>query len=201
MKKTSTIATLLICSALLLSACGKSESNSSTATSSSQKTSQTSKSSSKQSPSETSGIEGTVTENSTDTQETSASDTTTHTSQTSDQTTSQASTGIDVNVVAAGDFSAIAGAWTNDLGDSVTISSDGSVTATSLSGTYQISSNGVSGDAFFGTVYDPNDAVGSANITVIPANSANPRTGGINGQNTITMGQDASADEHPYYRN
>lgn len=122
--------------------------------------------------------------------------------QASTQTPSQATTsgGLDINAAASGDFSAIAGTWTNDLGDSVTISANGSVTATSLTGTYQISSNGVTGNAFFGTVYNPNESAGSANITVIPANVANPRTGGVTSQDSLTMGQDASADDHPYYR-
>ena len=82
----------------------------------------------------------------------------------------------------------------------MTISVDGSVTATSLTGTYQISSNGVTGNAFFGTVYNPNESAGSANITAIPAYVATPRNGGVTSQDSLTRGQDASADDHPYYR-
>lgn len=95
------------------------------------------------------------------------------------------------------------GTWANDRGESVTINADGSVITTASDGrTYNMGlsfTQELNGVGFYG-IYVPGALVGGAGLLYIPAGVTNPHIGTTDAQDTLVIGQDVSADEHPYYR-
>ncbi|WP_369350979.1 DUF6287 domain-containing protein [Streptococcus hillyeri] len=195
-------AIVLLTSLFLLGACGKKESkstnNQSTVQSSkvtpkkSEKSSSTTKNTSKASDSST---ETTLASNS------SNAETQATTSQAQTVQPAHTSSSIDINALLNEDLTTIAGTWSNDLGEIITINQDGQVTSTQKTTTLQISQGRVHDNCFFAGIGDPNQLVGGAVFIVIPANVPNPHFGDVTDTDRILIGQSADADDHPFTRN
>lgn len=208
MKKSTSklMAIAMLSSLVLLGACGKQESAKDSFSNSKSKTVQTSKSSSsskvkakkttKSSSSQVSSSSSQATSS-----ETSIPSSAVQTEQSQATTTAQASQNqaaasqstveqpdtTSNSDLANGNFASIAGTWTNDLGATVTIGADGSVSY-SNQGNLTAIQGSVSNGGFAGSLYDPNSPVGSVPIWV----SAD--------QGTITIGQSTSETAHPFHR-
>ncbi|MCY7186232.1 DUF6287 domain-containing protein [Streptococcus gallolyticus] len=207
MKKSCKITVILLCSVLLLGACSKKEKSSQVSTSHS-KVTQVSKSSTKKKK---------VTKNSSSTElsssisapnsQDSSNDSSVAesgevgTQENSQSTTPTTASSISVENIANGDFSTIAGTWSNDLGESVTVDSNGQTSISSHSESYLITSNTLEGNVSFGTIYNSDSEYGSAAFIIIPAGTANPYSGEVVAVDTIVIGQGGDANQHPYYRN
>ena len=111
--------------------------------------------------------------------------------------------GIDVNALAAGDFSTVAGTWQNDLGDVIVLNNQGVVSHTlngKESSDYTLLKGQVSDGSYVSTLaYTAGSS--SATFLVIPEGAVLPDTGNENPKSQIRVGQDAiTASQHPYYR-
>ena len=112
-------------------------------------------------------------------------------------------TSIDVNALAAGDFSTVAGTWQNDLGNAIVLNNQGVVSHTlngKESSDYTLLKGQVSDGSYVSTLaYTAGSS--SATFLVIPEGAVLPDTGNENPKAQIRVGQDAiTASQHPYYR-
>lgn len=111
--------------------------------------------------------------------------------------------GIDVNALANGDFSSIAGTWQDDLGNQLVFDANGLVSHTyrgNESSDYFLTNNQVYEDKFgaFLTHKSGNEV---ASFTAIPKGARLYDTGNENPKERILVGQDFTyASQHPYYR-
>ena len=193
------LATALTSSIILLGACSKQQDKQTSQSSSSSQTVQTSKSDSKseakavQSASQDETNVASVSSEAQPKNETK--------SDTKDPATPAA--GIDVNALAAGDFSTVAGTWQNDLGDAIVLNNQGVVSHTlngKESSDYTLLKGQVSDGSYVSTLaYTAGSS--SATFLVIPEGAVLPDIGNENPKAQIRVGQDAiTASQHPYYR-
>ena len=193
------LATALVSSIILLGACSKQQEKQTSQNSSSSQTVQTSKSDSKseakavQSASQDETNVASVSSEAQPKNETK--------SDTKDPATPAA--GIDVNALAAGDFSTVAGTWQNDLGDAIVLNNQGVVSHTlngKESSDYTLLKGQVSDGSYVSTLaYTAGSS--SATFLVIPEGAVLPDIGNENPKAQIRVGQDAiTASQHPYYR-
>ena len=193
------LATALTSSIILLGACSKQQDKQTSQSNSSSQTVQTSKSDSKseakavQSASQDETNVASVSSEAQPKNETK--------SDTKDPATPAA--GIDVNALAAGDFSTVAGTWQNDLGDVIVLNNQGVVSHTlngKESSDYTLLKGQVSDGSYVSTLaYTAGSS--SATFLVIPEGAVLPDIGNENPKAQIRVGQDAiTASQHPYYR-
>ena len=112
--------------------------------------------------------------------------------------------GIDVNALANGDFSSIAGTWQDDLGNQLVFDANGLVTLQRKNGetfNHNASYNGhVEGDKFRAD-FGYNGAGSSDPLFAVPVGVALPLNGAPAPKEQIMLGSDAiSSAQHPYYR-
>ena len=192
--------TTLVASVFLLISCGKQQEKQLSQSSSSSQTVQTSKSDDKSEAKvvqSASQDETDVASASSDAQPKNATK-----SDTKDPATPAA--GIDVNALAAGDYSNVAGTWQNDLGDQFVIDGNGSTVLKRSSGEV------IDNNTFYNGRVDNNKYVvsfgyyssGSSDpLFFIPEGAALPLTGNPAPKEQLQLGSDAiTASQHPYYR-
>ena len=112
--------------------------------------------------------------------------------------------GIDVNALANGDFSSIAGTWQDDLGNQLVFDANGLVTLQRNNGetlNHNAIYNGhVEGDKFRAD-FGYNGAGSSDPLFAVPVGVALPLNGAPAPKEQIMLGSDAiSSAQHPYYR-
>ncbi|MEZ7606247.1 MULTISPECIES: DUF6287 domain-containing protein [Streptococcus] len=112
--------------------------------------------------------------------------------------------GIDVNALANGDFSSIAGAWQDDLGNQLVFDANRLVTLQRNNGetlNHNVIYNGhVEGDKFRAD-FGYNGAGSSDPLFAVPVGVALPLNGAPAPKEQIMLGSDAiSSAQHPYYR-
>ena len=193
------LATALASSIILLGACSKQQEKQTSQNSSSSQTVQTSKSDSK---SEAKAVQSASQD---ETDVASASSEAQPKNETKSDTKDPATpaAGIDVNALAAGDFSTVAGTWQNDLGDAIVLNNQGVVSHTlngKESSDYTLLKGQVSDGSYVSTLaYTAGSS--SATFLVIPEGAVLPDIGNENPKAQIRVGQDAiTASQHPYYR-
>ena len=193
------LATALVSSIILLGACSKQQEKQTSQNSSSSQTVQTSKSDSK---SEAKAVQSASQD---ETNVASVSSEAQPKNETKSDTKAPATpaTSIDVNALAAGDFSTVAGTWQNDLGDVIVLNNQGVVSHTlngKESSDYTLLKGQVSDGSYVSTLaYTAGSS--SATFLVIPEGAVLPDTGNENPKSQIRVGQDAiTASQHPYYR-
>lgn len=193
------LATALASSIILLGACSKQQEKQTSQNSSSSQTVQTSKSDVK---SEAKVVQSASQD---ETDVASASSEAQPKNETKSDTKDPATpaAGIDVNALAAGDFSTVAGTWQNDLGDAIVLNNQGVVSHTlngKESSDYTLLKGQVSDGSYVSTLaYTAGSS--SATFLVIPEGAVLPDTGNENPKSQIRVGQDAiTASQHPYYR-
>ena len=192
--------TTLVASVFLLISCGKQQEKQTSQSSSSSQTVQTSKSDVK---SESKAIQSASQD---ETDVASASSEAQPKNETKSDTKAPATpaTSIDVNALAAGDFSTVAGTWQNDLGDQFVIDVNGSTVLKRSSGEV------IDNNTFYNGRVDNNKYVvsfgyyssGSSDpLFFIPEGAALPLTGNPAPKEQLQLGSDAiTASQHPYYR-
>ena len=193
------LATALASSIILLGACSKQQDKQTSQNSSSSQTVQTSKSDSK---SEAKAVQSASQD---ETNVASVSSEAQPKNETKSDTKAPATpaTSIDVNALAAGDFSTVAGTWQNDLGDAIVLNNQGVVSHTlngKESSDYTLLKGQVSDGSYVSTLaYTAGSS--SATFLVIPEGAVLPDIGNENPKAQIRVGQDAiTASQHPYYR-
>ena len=193
------LATALTSSIILLGACSKQQDKQTSQSSSSSQTVQTSKSDSK---SEAKAVQSASQD---ETNVASVSSEAQPKNETKSDTKAPATpaTSIDVNALAAGDFSTVAGTWQNDLGDVIVLNNQGVVSHTlngKESSDYTLLKGQVSDGSYVSTLaYTAGSS--SATFLVIPEGAVLPDIGNENPKAQIRVGQDAiTASQHPYYR-
>lgn len=186
-------AVVLLSSLFLLGACGKKE-NKDTSNNTSVKSSKVAKAKADTSESTTSLSE-------TETTPLQAETTSVASLATENQTAPQANSSIDITALVNNDFSSIAGSWSNDLGETITIAADGQVTSTERTVPHKIVSGEAHDSIFSAGIGDPNQLVGGAAFIVIPAGIPNPHFGDTAQADRILIGQSEDADKHPFTRN
>ena len=193
------LATALVSSIILLGACSKQQEKQTSQNSSSSQTVQTSKSDSK---SEAKAVQSASQD---ETNVASVSSEAQPKNETKFDTKDPATpaTSIDVNALAAGDFSTVAGTWQNDLGDVIVLNNQGVVSHTlngKESSDYTLLKGQVSDGSYVSTLaYTAGSS--SATFLVIPEGAVLPDIGNENPKAQIRVGQDAiTASQHPYYR-
>ena len=112
--------------------------------------------------------------------------------------------GIDVNALANGDFSSIAGTWQDDLGNQLVFDANGLVTLQRNNGetlNHNVIYNGhVEGDKFRAD-FGYNGAGSSDPLFAVPVGVALPLNGAPAPKEQIMLGSDAIySAQHPYYR-
>ena len=112
--------------------------------------------------------------------------------------------GMDVNALANGDFSSVAGTWQDDLGNQLVFDANGLVTLQRNNGetlNHNAIYNGhVEGDKFRAD-FGYNGAGSSDPLFVVPVGVALPLNGAPAPKEQIMLGSDAiSSAQHPYYR-
>ena len=192
--------TTLVASVFLLISCGKQQEKQLSQSSSSSQTVQTSKSDDK---SEAKVVQSASQD---ETDVASASSEAQPKNETKSDTKDPATpaAGIDVNALAAGDFSTVAGTWQNDLGDQFVIDGNGSTVLKRSSGEV------IDNNTFYNGRVDNNKYVvsfayyssGSSDpLFFIPEGAALPLTGNPAPKEQLQLGSDAiTASQHPYYR-
>ena len=192
--------TTLVASVFLLISCGKQQEKQLSQSSSSSQTVQTSKSDDK---SEAKVVQSASQD---ETDVASASSEAQPKNETKSDTKDPATpaAGIDVNALAAGDFSTVAGTWQNDLGDQFVIDVNGSTVLKRSSGEV------IDNNTFYNGRVDNNKYVvsfgyyssGSSDpLFFIPEGAALPLTGNPAPKEQLQLGSDAiTASQHPYYR-
>lgn len=200
MQKLLLTSTTLVASVFLLISCGKQQEKQLSQSSSSSQTVQTSKSDDK---SEAKVVQSASQD---ETDVTSASSEAQPKNETKSDTKDPATpaAGIDVNALAAGDFSTVAGTWQNDLGDQFVIDGNGSTVLKRSSGEV------IDNNTFYNGRVDNNKYVvsfgyyssGSSDpLFFIPEGAALPLTGNPAPKEQLQLGSDAiTASQHPYYR-
>ena len=193
------LATALVSSIILLGACSKQQEKQTSQNSSSSQTVQTSKLDSK---SEAKAVQSASQD---ETNVASVSSEAQPKNETKSDTKAPATpaTSIDVNALAAGDFSTVAGTWQNDLGDVIVLNNQGVVSHTlngKESSDYTLLKGQVSDGSYVSTLaYTAGSS--SATFLVIPEGAVLPDIGNENPKAQIRVGQDAiTASQHPYYR-
>ena len=191
----------------ILNACGNGNKQEST-TSSSSKVTQTTKSSEK---SETSSTREKVTANSSsqdskanqiDTANSSNQDA--NANQKDDTTIQTTTASMDIQAIAGGDFSSVAGTWTNDLGDQLTFKADGTSVFKKNDGK-EIANNtlydGKIQDGKYIVSFGYASAGSSDPLFFIPKGAPMPFTGNECPKEQLQLGSDSTyAAQHPYYR-
>ena len=112
--------------------------------------------------------------------------------------------GMDINALANGDFSSIAGAWQDDLGNQLVFDANRLVTLQRNNGetlNHNVIYNGhVEGDKFRAD-FGYNGAGSSDPLFAVPVGVALPLNGAPAPKEQIMLGSDAiSSAQHPYYR-
>lgn len=111
--------------------------------------------------------------------------------------------GMDVNALANGDFSSIAGTWQDDLGNQLVFDANGLVSHTyrgNESSDYTLTNSQVYEDKF-GAFLTHKSGNQVASFTAIPKGARLYDTGSENPKERILVGQDFTyASQHPYYR-
>ena len=111
--------------------------------------------------------------------------------------------GIDVNALANGDFSSIAGTWQDDLGNQLVFDANGLVSHTyrgNESSDYTLTNSQVY-EGKFGAFLTHKSGNEVASFTAIPKGARLYDTGSENPKERILVGQDFTyATQHPYYR-
>lgn len=107
---------------------------------------------------------------------------------------------LDLEQIAYGDFSSLSGTWTNDLGESITLTQDGQVSLSQSQALYQITTNIVKDDVYFGTIFNPDSMTDSAAFIVVPNGVADPFLGEVGTNDRLIVGQCGSASEHPFFK-
>lgn len=197
-----------LCSAFLLVACSsKPSTEASSSTSQSSKISSSSKSSTKASAKQSSASNeakaSSTTKLSSDQSVSSQAEKPVENKTSADSNTPTTS-GIDVNALANGDFSSIAGTWQDDLGNQLVFDANGLVTLQRNNGetlNHNAIYNGhVEGDKFRAD-FGYNGAGSSDPLFAVPVGVALPLNGAPAPKEQIMLGSDAiSSAQHPYYR-
>ena len=199
-----------LCSAFLLAACSSKPStkvNSSSTSETSKTSSSSSKSSTKPSAKQSSASNeakaSSTTKLSSDQSVSSQAEKPVENKTSADSNTPTTS-GIDVNALANGDFSSIAGTWQDDLGNQLVFDANGLVTLQRNNGetlNHNAIYNGhVEGDKFRAD-FGYNGAGSSDPLFVVPVGVALPLNGVPAPKEQIMLGSDAiSSAQHPYYR-
>ena len=197
-----------LCSAFLLAACSsKPSTEASSSTSQSSKISSSSKSSTKpsakQSSASNSVTSSSTPQTSSDQSISSQAEKPVENKISADSNTLTTS-GIDVNALANGDFSSIAGTWQDDLGNQLVFDANGLVTLQRNNGetlNHNVIYNGhVEGDKFRAD-FGYNGAGSSDPLFAVPVGVALPLNGAPAPKEQIMLGSDAiSSAQHPYYR-
>ena len=197
-----------LCSAFLLAACSsKPSTKASSSTSQSSKISSSSKSSTKPSAKQSSASNSVT---SSSTPQTSSDQSVSSQAEkpvenkTSADSNTPTTSGIDVNALANGDFSSIAGTWQDDLGNQLVFDVNGLVTLQRNNGetlNHNVIYNGhVEGDKFRAD-FGYNGAGSSDPLFAVPVGVALPLNGAPAPKEQIMLGSDAiSSAQHPYYR-
>ena len=111
---------------------------------------------------------------------------------------------MDIQAIAGGDFSSVAGTWTNDLGDQLTFKADGT-SSFKKNNDKEIDNNTL----YDGKIQDGKYVVGfgyasagrSDPLFFIPKGAPMPVTGNECPKEQLQLGSDATyAAQHPYYR-
>ena len=198
-----------LCSAFLLAACSSKPSTkvNSSSTSETSKTSSLGESSTKPSAKQSSASNeakaSSTTKLSSDQSVSSQAEKSVENKTSADSNTPTTS-GIDVNALANGDFSSVAGTWQDDLGNQLVFDANGLVTLQRNNGetlNHNAIYNGhVEGDKFRAD-FGYNGAGSSDPLFVVPVGVALPLNGAPAPKEQIMLGSDAiSSAQHPYYR-
>ena len=111
--------------------------------------------------------------------------------------------GMDVNALANGDFSSIAGTWQDDLGNQLVFDANGLLSHTyrgNESSDYTLTNSQVY-EGKFGAFLTHKSGNEVASFTAIPKGARLYDTGSGNPKERISVGQDFTyASQHPYYR-
>nr|WP_288929880.1 DUF6287 domain-containing protein [uncultured Streptococcus sp.] len=111
--------------------------------------------------------------------------------------------GMDVNALANGDFSSIAGTWQDDLGNQLVFDANGLLSHTyrgNESSDYTLTNSQVY-EGKFGAFLTHKSGNEVASFTAIPKGARLYDTGSGNPKERILVGQDFTyASQHPYYR-
>lgn len=111
--------------------------------------------------------------------------------------------GIDVNALANGDFSSVAGTWQDDLGNQLVFDANGLLSHTyrgNESSDYTLTNSQVY-EGKFGAFLTHKSGNEVASFTAIPKGARLYDTGSGNPKERILVGQDFTyASQHPYYR-
>ena len=111
--------------------------------------------------------------------------------------------GMDVNALANGDFSSIAGTWQDDLGNQLVFDANGLVSHTYMgneSSDYTLTNSQIY-EGKFGAFLTHKSGNEVASFTAIPKGARLYDTGSENPKERILVGQDFTyASQHPYYR-
>lgn len=210
------LAATALCSAFLLAACSsKPSTEASSSTSQSSKISSSSKSSTKPSAKQSSASNSVTSSSTPQTSsdqsissqvekpvdnKTSADS---NTSPTPATKVAPTTSGMDVNALANGDFSSIAGAWQDDLGNQLVFDANGLVSHTyrgNESSDCTLTNSQVH-EGRFGAFLGYKSGNDGASFTAIPKGAPLPDTGNENPKERILVGQDLTyASQHPYYR-
>lgn len=205
-----------LCSAFLLAACSsKPSTDPSSSTSQSSKISSSSKSSTKpsakQSSASNSVTSSSTPQTSSDQSISSQAEKPVDNKTSADSNTSPTpatpvaptTSGMDVNALANGDFSSIAGTWQDDLGNQLVFDANGLVSHTyrgNESSDYTLTNSQVY-EGKFGAFLTHKSGNEVASFTAIPKGARLYDTGNENPKERILVGQDFTyASQHPYYR-
>ena len=206
-----------LCSAFLLAACSsKPSTEASSSTSQSSKISSSSKSSTKSSAKQSSAsneanASSSTPQNSSDQSVSSQAEKPVENKTSADSNTSPTpaapvtppTSGMDVNALANGDFSSIAGTWQDDLGNQLVFDANGLVSHTyrgNESSDYTLTNSQVY-EGKFGAFLTHKSGNQVASFTAIPKGARLYDTGSENPKERILVGQDFTyASQHPYYR-
>ena len=111
--------------------------------------------------------------------------------------------GMDINALANGDFSSIAGTWQDDLGNQLVFDANGLLSHTyrgNESSDYTLTNSQVY-EGKFGAFLTHKSGNEVASFTAIPKGARLYDTGSENPKERILVGQDFTyASQHPYYR-
>ena len=122
-----------------------------------------------------------------------------------EETTTQATVAsMDIQAIAGGDFSSVAGTWTNDLGDQLTFKADGT-SSFKKNNDKEIDNNtlydGKIQDGKYVVSFGYASAGSSDPLFFIPKGAPMPVTGNECPKEQLQLGSDATyAAQHPYYR-
>ena len=206
-----------LCSAFLLVACSsKPSTEPSSSTSQSSKISSSSKSSTKASAKQSSAsneakASSSTPQNSSDQSVSSQAEKPVENKTSADSNTSPTpaapvtppTSGMDVNALANGDFSSIAGTWQDDLGNQLVFDANGLLSHTyrgNESSDYTLTNSQVY-EGKFGAFLTHKSGNEVASFTAIPKGARLYDTGSENPKERILVGQDFTyASQHPYYR-